>query len=189
MKRISMGLVLALAPFIRDTYGDAAPPPIKLNGNLEAEIDSLGRSKSGSEITVSLRLSNAGPTSIQLLLVPPQPLVTTNTGGSYSQVTGLSGLARCQFSFEVCTGINGIVRGNTPPLQSWTEIGSGTTVVANFVFHGNPTTAPLISLSATLAYRIASNKLQDDTLSDEQKRTQIRSMTLSFPPRIVQDER
>src|SRR4051794_15033316 len=54
---------------------------VKLNGGLEAEVLTAGRSASQTTLSLSIKIANKGSSSAYLLLLG-YPLVTDNTGGS-----------------------------------------------------------------------------------------------------------
>lgn len=166
----------------------AAGQRIKLNGGLEAEIVTIGRNRSHNEVTIALNISNPGQDIAYLVLsLDPPVAAISNTGGSYILLR-VSGITQCGSSpIAACTGTGPYNPGAALPLQSWTEIDPGTNITVNFDLTGMPDTGPLVSFSATTAYRTVHSEMQGETLSDSQKRQSIRVMTLSFPPTAVQD--
>lgn len=162
---------------------------IKLNGGLEAEILALGRDKSRQHVTVSLKLSNAGQNIAFLALsFDPAPVANSNTGGHYViSMQSVSGIAKCgNVPAAECMGSGAPI--HALPFQSWTELDPGTNTVINMVLFGGGNTGPLMSFSASVLYRLESDTVKDDTLSESQKRQQVRSMSLSFGPTLVVDE-
>ena len=78
--------------------------------------------------------------------------------------------------------------GSTLPLQAYTELAPGTDASINFVFATRTASkGPLVSLAATLAYRPVVDPAREETLTDQQKRQQVRTMLLTFPPWAVVD--
>jgi len=167
----------------------AAGPVLKLNAGLTAEILALGRD-AHQRLTISMKISNNGPDIVYLLLLTnPPPFATSNTGETYySNLSNPSGIAVClTTNYAGCIGLP--PSQLVAPFSSWTEIDPTTDIVVNFVLGGSSGNGPLVSFSANLAYRTVSNRVTDDTLSDSQKRQQVRTMTLSFPPMPVQEAR
>jgi hypothetical protein len=167
----------------------AAGQMIKLNDGFEAEILSLGRDKSRQNISLSMRLTNAGADIAYLALTfDPPPAANTNTGGHYVIANGsIAGIAKCaNVSSAQCMGLDG--ERFALPLQSWTKLSGGTGTVINLSLYGPANAGPLISFSASLVYFLVSDKMKDDTLSDSQKRQRARTMALSFAPLGVVDE-
>jgi len=190
MCRGSMVIILVCALFLptASTAG-AAPQTIDLNAGLQGRIISIGRSPSNPRyVSVSLSLANTGKNTFYLLLTGDSTSVgVDNTGGSYAY-TQISGIARCPASsVRVCIGVPAVTQGSTPRLEEWTELDPNTSpITVNFqLITLNNDPGPLLSLSGTLAYRTVANPMEDDTLSDAQKR----GLNFSFPPMPVAQSR
>jgi hypothetical protein len=162
----------------------------KLNGGLQAQIVSVGRDKTFSELTVSMTLANTGKTTIYLLLLPGAPSTgpKATSGGVTFFYESASGVAICpSFDAATCIGVPNMM--GAPPLQIWTELDPETSpITVNFHLHGWESHSHLASFSGTFAYRVVSNPGIDGTLTETQKRKQIQTMNLSFPPTQVVDE-
>ncbi len=158
---------------------------VKLNGGLEAEVLSIGRSSDHQNLTISMRLSNKGKSTAYVLMVG-FPMITDNTGAAFDGVNGsVSGVARCTAHINYCAGIPEVHERYTVPLRSYTEIDPGVGIVLNMSFHSASSKGPLISFSVDLAYRLTNDVLRDETLPDADKYKQIHMMTLSIPPMQV----
>ncbi|HEV8413050.1 MAG TPA: hypothetical protein VGQ49_05620 [Bryobacteraceae bacterium] len=158
---------------------------VKLNGGLEAEILTLGRDTLGYNLTTSLRISNKGKSTAYLLLIG-NPVATDNTGGVFNNVDNLSGIASCRnVDYGLCIGAPKVVEGLTVPLQGYTQIDPDVEITINLRLNGSGSKGPLVSLSANVAYRLVSDSLKDETLSDLDKRKQLKLMSLSFPATSV----
>jgi hypothetical protein len=167
-----------------------AQTPLKLNGGLEAEVLSLGRSADHQFVTISMRISNTGKNTAHLLLVGKEA-ATDNKGGVYNWRYSISGLAECGSNNSqpmVCAGIPRVTN-DTVPSQGYTQIDPDKNIVVNFRLRGDSGAASdgsTISFSANVAYRV-SDPVKDDAMSEADKQKQVRMMTLSFPPRVVTD--
>jgi hypothetical protein len=157
-------------------------PTIKLNAGLEAQIASLGRVKTGNYVTVALTIVNKGSSTIHMMLVGSPPAAVDNTGTQYTY-NNSSGISRCSNwnVIDQCIGVPNVT-GLTLSLQAYTQLDPGSQLTANFELFGHESDGPLASFAATIAYRLVGDPLRDDTLTEAQKRKQIRVMNLSFPP-------
>jgi hypothetical protein len=195
MDRRALFLIIALGAVATGVDGPgvrAQGQIIKLNGGLEAEITALGRHQ--QFLTVSMTISNprTNPTrNIAYLLLAGDhpPMANDNTGVTFNALTSVSGIATCpSSSISACIGVPSATSG-TPPLQNWTELDPGTSITVNFqLFTSYRSRGPLVSFSASVAYRTVADHVQDDALTEAQKREQIRTMTISFPPSPVVDQ-
>jgi hypothetical protein len=155
------------------------PPAIKLNGGLEGEIVTVGRSKDRHELSVSMTLSNKGKNAIQLLLLSTS-FATDSTGASFSGDPGnTKGITLCNISPSTeCIKMS--------PIQTYTQIDPDTSITANFKLHSyENSTGPLASFSANVAYRIIDNPVAENGLTEDQQRKQVHVMSWSFPPTPV----
>jgi hypothetical protein len=165
---------------------------VKLNGGLEAEILSLGRSADHQFVTISMRISNRGKDTAYLMLVGKEA-ATDNKGGVFNWRYSISGIAECGLNNAQptqCVGIPRVVDNYSVSLQSYTQIDPERDIVVNFRLRGDSGAAsdgPLVSFSANVAYRLVSDPLKDATLSDTEKQKQVKMMSLSFPPETVVD--
>jgi hypothetical protein len=181
LRSVSFAFALALCarPLVAQT-----PPAIKLNGGLEATIINIGRNSNHTIATISMKISNKGSNAAHLLLVGT-PVVTDDTGGVLSALQSISGLASCRWAFAVCIGVPR-VSVQTVGLEEFTLIDPGIDITVNFVFASNRSSGPRISLAADVAYRFGSREIDANT-PEADKRKQIRKMTLSFPPIMVNE--
>jgi hypothetical protein len=158
---------------------DAQVRTVKLSAGLEAQITLVGRCK--SYVTVAMTIANKGPASVHVALVTPAPLAVDNSGTKYQYNTH-SGLSKCPSwsSVEQCIGVPQTYPSVTLPTQAYTVIDPGTQVTAGFELFGQPSEGPLIAFSANLLYRVVSDRLLEDKMTETQKRQQVRVMPLSF---------
>lgn len=165
---------------------------VKLNGGLEAEIVSLGRSDDHQYLTISMRIANKGRDTAYLLLIGKEAAID-NKGTVFNWRYSLSGIADCGINNSQPSGCAGIPRPNNDTMspQGYTEIDPDREIVVNFRLRGDGGAAgngSTVSFSATLAARFVSDPAKDAALSDAEKLKQVRLMTLSFPPRAVPDK-
>jgi hypothetical protein len=164
---------------------------VKLNGGLEATILQVGRTKDHRHVTINLSIANKGSSRAYLLLVD-RPIATDNTGAAYFYKENVAGIADCDNAPAggwPNAGCLGIPQKNnkTVPLQSFTTIDPNSGPISvSFRLSGDPSEGPLISFSAHL-YVLLVDPLRDETLSESEKYKQFRLMTLSFPPRKVNE--
>jgi hypothetical protein len=175
------GLVFAVAQFVWPLH--AQSHTVKLNGGLEAEVISIGRSADHVSLNISMNIANKGSSTAYLLLVG-NPVVNDNTGGTFNSFHGVSGLASCGWAFDACIGVPRERDNMTVALDHFTMIDPGVEIVVNMRFSSNGSKGPLITFSADLAYRLG-DQTKDANIPDTDKRKQIRRMTLSFPPMSV----
>ena len=178
--------------FTKASATEVQSAPINLNGGLQAQVLSVGRDKTLHHLTASMTLQNKGKNTIYLLLLfgPGNPSADDNTGAGFNY-QGSSGVPVCPAfgSIPSCIGVPDIIRGQTPPLQSWMEIDPDTSAALNFqLYTGQESHGPLASFSCTFAYRVVSDPVRDDTLTEEQKRQRIHVMNLSFPSTTISQE-
>jgi hypothetical protein len=138
-----------------------------------------------------MTISNKGKDTAYLLLVGKEA-ATDNRGGIFNWRYSIAGIAECGWNNgqpTVCAGIPRVTN-DTVPSQGYTQIDPGRDIVVNFRLRGESGAAsdgPRVSFSANIAYRLVSDPLKDATLSEAEKQRQVRMMTLSFPPRTVDD--
>jgi hypothetical protein len=165
---------------------------VKLNGGLEAEILSLGRSKEHDRLTVHIRIRNLGKNTAELLLVRNPLVATDNTGGAFDRPETVSGIAVCNNGGWPSAACLGIPRASdyTVPLQGLTQLdpnpdpGAGITVNLLLAGHGD---GPLVSFSANVFFRLVADPIKNATLTDAEQYRQFRLMSLSFPSMPVTD--
>ena len=128
---------------------------------------------------MSLRLTNMG--TVYLLLVGPAPNAVDNEGTSYT-FRNSSGVAACTqlsaYHLIRCIGRPKADEVMTVPPEGWTQINPGSSAIATFDLFGNSSAAPVGGFSAVFARRDVDDPLQDDSISEEQKRKQIRTMSV-----------
>jgi hypothetical protein len=192
--------LLMLVPLMaQDPSATRAPGrAVKLNGGLEAEVISIGRSKDHRSLTISVLLSNKGKNAAYLLLAGT-PIVNDNTGTTFNLLDQVGGLAYCpksantRWTPSTCVGLGGDT-GPTTPIQGFTQLdpnpdpNAGITI--NFYFRiigGGESTGPMVSLSADILCRFVTDPVKDATLTDKEQYRQFRLMTLSVPAVPVTD--
>jgi hypothetical protein len=173
-------------------FAVAQTRPVKLNGGLEAEIVSLGRTKDQLHVTVQLRIRNLGKNVAEVLFIRTSAVATDNTGGIFSTPENVSGIAVCSNGNGApsnCLGIPEKV-GTTVELQNFTQIDPNpdpdAEITINLRLYGQGD-GPLISFSANLFCRFIADPVKDATLSDSDRYRQFRIMSLSFPSMPVTD--
>lgn len=167
------------------------PPTVQLNAGLEASIGVVGRNKDRDQVSVSLQLSNKGNDAVQILLVGPAPFAADNSGTTYEFVN-FSGAARCSSIDPYQTGpCIGRPRsdGYTAPLEKWTQIDPGTVSTLTFGLGGNRGTGTELGFAATFAYRVVPDPAADHKIAEDERRRQIRTMSISFPAFAIKDVR
>jgi hypothetical protein len=165
---------------------------VKLNGGLEAEILSLGRSKDHRFLTVHVRMRNLGKNTAELALAG-LPLATDNSGGAFRDLESISGIATCKydgnFPLSACLGIPEEPR-LVLALQGFTQIdpnpdpSAGITINMRLIGQSE---GPLVSFSANLFFRFLADPAKNATLKDAEQYKQFRLMSLSFPSMPVTD--
>lgn len=166
---------------------------VKLNGGLEAEILSIGRSADHEIITLSLLISNKGKDTANVMLVGKEA-VTDNKGGVFNWRYSLAGISDCGYNNDqplYCAGLPQPTR-DTPPLRAYTQIDPDREITVSFRLRadgGRASDGPLVSFSARLAYRMVADPLKDANLTEMEKLKQVRLMTLSFRPRTLVEDR
>lgn len=159
---------------------------VELNGGLQAQIISMGRDR--GSLTVAVKITNTGKDHAFMLLFG-EPSAFDDAGGRFSIVRGVTGVAYCPGpqtnppSTRLCVGLPR-VDGNLFPLQGYTEIDPGKSVIAHFSFNGGGDKGEHISLSAEMAYRFVkeADLAQDADVPDQRKLKTLRFGTLSFEP-------
>jgi hypothetical protein len=121
--------------------------------------------------------------TVYLLLVGPAPNAVDSQGTSYT-FRNSSGVAACTqlsaYHLNRCIGRPKADEVVTVPLEGWTQIDPGSSAVATFDLFGNSSVAPVGGFSAVFARRDVDDPLKDDSLSEEQKRKQIRTMSVGI---------
>jgi hypothetical protein len=189
--RPNLLLLLALI-FTASVRAQGAPPVatvpvVILSSGLEASLPSgIGRTKEGYNVTVALKLENKGKAAVALALVGPTPVAVDNAGTTYS-MTSFSGSGACSeltvIALPAC--ILGEEKGGQKipiPLQAFTQIDPGASAIVTFGLNGRQGTGNQLSFSSVFAYRLIADPLTDDALSENDRRRQIRTMSVSFPP-------
>lgn len=184
---LTMMLLISLL-LIPSSATQTQAQPIKLasGGLIQPQVLSIGRDKTFRNLTVTMTIENKGKNTIYVLLIPADfmsPKAVDNTGANFRFVSG-SGIAICPDSVtRRCIGepVNPSI---TPPLQSWTELDPDNPITLNFALTtttSEESHGPLVSFSSLLAYRVVSDPVQDDLLSDTQKRQQIHTRSFGTP--------
>jgi hypothetical protein len=177
-------VLIAAALLAFAAHDSAAATQVKLNGALVSEVSAVGRNAGGSNVTASMKLTNTGSSIIYLMLAGDDP-VAFDSAGTKINFRQLGGLTKCTVLSSAqlgdCMGIIPTNQLHMVPLQTYTEIDPGASITVQFHFEtSTPSRAPLISMAASLVYRVVANPQADDALTDSQKRQQLRVMNLSF---------
>lgn len=185
----------AALPAIAEEPRTASSVRIKLNAGLEAELVSVGRQKGGYYITVAMRLSNGGPAPVQIALVGPTPMGTDDAGTSYTMPIGrFSGAAMCRelgVSYVAACLTGEQIGGHSfaIPMQAFTQLDPGTTATLSFELNGREGTGRQFSFSSVFAYRVVPDALADETTQEAVRRKQFKTMSISFPPYPITDQK
>jgi hypothetical protein len=167
--------VLNILPGSMGNNSKITMPLVKFSGGLEAVISSAGRSKDLKNVSVAMTLINRGRNTLFLTLAGPTS-AQDNNGGFY-RLHSASGISLCPTNYNVKSCIT------TPDvLLGMTQIDPGNQVNLAFSLFGVQSKGPLISFSTALVGRIVSDLEKDVPLSDEEKKKQLRSFSLSSPP-------
>lgn len=162
---------------------------VKLNGGLEAQVLSVGRSKDRSHLTVQLHLRNTGKAAAELLLLTPDVGATDNMGGVYRGET-VKGVATCNqgATYGIASRCLGIPDdGVKIALQAFTRLdpnpdpSAGINVNFSLVGEGQ---GPYVSFSANMFFRFTDPD-RDATKTDQEIYKQFRLVTLSCPSQLV----
>jgi hypothetical protein len=188
MTTLALILVVPASPVLGQSATPAATiPALKLSGGLEATLPGgIGRNKDAHNVTVSLQLENKGKAAVQLALVGPTPFAVDNAGTTYT-MTSFSGAGACRelgaHFLPMCI-LGEEVSGMKIPiaLQAFTQIDPGATATVTFGLNGREGSGTLMSFSSVFAYRVIADPLKDDALPEPERRRQIRTISVSFPP-------
>jgi hypothetical protein len=147
---------------------------------LEASVEFIGRDRSGSRLTVNLRIANKSANTVSVLLVG-YPLAIDNGGTGY-HLDRIGGVMTCSHDVEMCSGRSAL---GYVDIDSYTQIDAGTVATVNMTFESDKqgTTegkGPLASVSAILLYRVIRDQAEDERLPDEARRRALRTMNLSI---------
>ena len=165
-----------------------APPVVKLTAGLEASIGVVGRNKGGDQVSVSLQLANRGKEAVQLLLVGPAPFAADNAGSTYEFVN-YSGATRCSAvdAYQAGACIGRPKNDYTAPLEQWTQIDPGTVTTLTFGLGGTKSKGSELGFAATFAYRLVANPATDSKRPEDERRAEIRTLSISFPAFPIRD--
>ena len=174
-------------------FGTAEPlmanPPegpaaiVRLSAGLEARVGLVGRSKERDRVSVSMQIENTGKEAVQLLLIGPAPFIADNAGSTYD-FANFSGAAQCS-TLHVADAASCIGHSKTEsdavPLEQYTQIDPGAVVSMTFGLSGRPSEATMLGFSSTFAFRIVADPQNDQKRPEDERRKQIRTMSISFP--------
>jgi hypothetical protein len=167
---------------------------VKLSGGLEASLPAgIGRSQNSHNVTVVLSLENKGKAAVQLALVGPTPFAVDNAGTSYT-MTSFSGAGACRelgvHYIPMCI-VGTEVAGMKIPiaLEAFTQIDPGATAILTFGLNGREGSGNQMSFSSVFAYRVISDPLADETLSEADRRRQFRTLSVGFPPHSITQQK
>jgi hypothetical protein len=158
---------------------------VTLTAGLVASIANVGRSKGSNDVTIAMQLENTGKLPIAIAMIGPAPVATDNAGTSYQYAT-FSGAAACRYLtvdyVAMCILGEETSGSRYPvPLQAFTQIDPGTTASLTFGLNGQKGTGTLLSFASVFAYRVIADPRKDETLSETERRKQIRTLNISFP--------
>lgn len=175
---------------VAQTSPPPARPTVKLSGGIEATITVVGRDKGGNNISIGMQLENKGKLPIAIGLIGPVPTATDNAGITYF-MTSFSGATACRelvVNYTSMCILGEEVSGYRYPipLQAFTQIDPGTTANLTFGLNGRQGNGTLLSFSSVFAYRTIADPLKDETLTEPERRKQIRTLNISFPAFPIQ---
>jgi hypothetical protein len=177
--------------------GTPALRTVPLNGGLEAELLSMGRTKDHHGLTVQFKIRNLGKYTADLVLVQNPVVATDNTGGLFNELSdrSVSGIALCRnnmnFPQSQCISAENkqyhiALQGGFTRLEPNPDPRGGITVNLRLIGESN---GPLISFAANLFVRFITDPTKTTALSDEEQYKQFHMMSLSFPLLQVTDEK
>jgi len=165
---------------------------VALNGGLQAQMLSLGRTTSGRPvITAAVKITNTGKDNVFLMFYGS--ISAVDEAGNKFDPPGdaVSGIGYCNTEpAERCIG----KPNGSPffPFQSYTVMDPGKSVTAHFrlVDLRGAQSAGKVSLSAQFAYRLVKETDMDKEadVPDAQKLRQIRTGNMSFEPLAVTEK-
>jgi hypothetical protein len=190
MKNLALSLLLALLCSLAVTgRADTSSNVVKLNGGLEAKMESLTRNPKRGRLTAVLRIENRGPDTAFLMLAGPGPGLSG--GGDTIIWTGVKGLTACpslrDHHLPSCIGLNAKSERLVAPLEQFTVVEAGRGIAVTFEFGSNPNSnSPVLTFASTLIYRFTA-PTREPVLTEREKRSQLRPMNMSFPSVLVVD--
>lgn len=163
----------------------AVAPPLKLSAGLEASVTIAARQKGGNYMSVAMQIENKGKLPVALALIGPVPVAVDNAGVAHT-MTAFSGATACR---ELTVGylpmclLGEEVSGYRYPilLEAMTQIDPGAAITLTFQLNGRESTGNLMSFSSVFAYRIIADPLKDATMTEAERRRQLRTLNVSFP--------
>lgn len=149
-------------------------PIVPLSEGLVAFATNGGKTSSNTYATLDIQLINKGNKTMFLKLAGPTRAVD-NTGGHYTQANP-SGISECPYKDAVaCIKHSDVLLGMT-------QLDPGKNLNMSFEFFCyNRTKGRILSFSTTLIGRSVNDLVQDITISDEKKKKQLRTYSLSVP--------
>ena len=174
-----------------ESKANACPEPAarkKFNAGIEGEISSFERDVDGRHISATITLYNKGSDSVHLMLAGPRP--TAAGGGDTANLNNSSGITVCPSLLDqmlpACMGKARNYKG--ADLEQFTIIEPGRDISFNFEFVSNKgIRVPMLSLASTFIYRTSASSDRDSTLTEAEKRAELRTMNISFPPTPVRE--
>ena len=183
--RVAAVMTVLLISVVGPTRADvpAALPAVTLSAGLEARVGLVGRSQERDRVSVTMQIENKGKKAVQLLLIGPAPFAADNAGITYDFVN-VSGAAQCSTLHPAdaasCIG-HPKGEGDAAPLRQYTQIDPGAQASMTFGLSGRPSEATMLGFSATFAYRLVRDPLNEQMLSEDERRAQLRTISVSLP--------
>jgi len=167
-------------------------PTVQLNGGLEAQILSLGRSNKGYRIDLNaaIKITNTGKDTAFIMFYGA-PSAFDSAGTKFENFDSLTGVAYCGTNPPgLCVGLPRYNEAYLFPLRGYTQIDPGRSVTLHLTLweHGLQSKGDQASVSAQMAYRIVSDLTKDADLTDEQQFKQVRIGNLSFEPTTISEK-
>ncbi|MEO1703702.1 MAG: hypothetical protein AAFR71_16775 [Pseudomonadota bacterium] len=152
-------------------------PGVAVSGNFASLND--------RHLTVSLLIANNTQKYLQILIVEPEPVAVDNRGNDY-RFSNISGLNYCGKAASGCLLGRGYygAHNHIVPIESFSMISPNGTAILNYKFKlnknssNNPT---IVSISSVAGARLIDDILEDEILSDEQRRRQFQTVSIGTP--------
>jgi hypothetical protein len=167
-------------------------PKVELNGGLEAQMLSLGRSGNGHrpDINSAIKITNTG-TSTAFIMFYGEPSAIDNAGVKFDRFKSLSGVAYCStIPAGLCVGLPRLNEQLLFPMRGYTEIDPGKAVTLHLTIGtlAFDSKGDQISVTAQMAYRLVADMDKDAQLTEAQQFKTMRIGSLSFEPMTVTEK-
>lgn len=182
MMRRSMSAVVGSVMLGLLLSGSAtAAPPKKFTGGLEGAI-TIHRDAPGRLATATLSLKNASKNTVYLLLFEYPKLDGAGSSGFLPQGVQVP-IESCSrpYVIEKCMASSD-TRASGAPINAYVVLDPDIEIDLPFAFAFNPaSTVPMYTFNAKFIYRTVTDPKADQTLTEKEKRAQLRQLIISFP--------